>query len=208
MTDESRLGILSYGVGNTGSLTRAFYRAGADARLLTHPHEVSDVRHLVLPGVGSFSAAMHALEAQGWIDALVGFVASGRPMMGICLGMQLLMEEGEEGGFTQGLGLIAGKAEPLPSRQGLKLPHMGWNSIHSLADHAVLSNLRPGVDYYFAHSYVASPRDPDTVVAETMHGKLFPSVIARENVLGIQFHPEKSPPMGHKILRNFLDWLP
>ena len=208
MTDANRVGVLTYGVGNTGSLMRALNRAGADARLLTRPDEVSEMTRLVLPGVGSFSTAMKALDTQGWIEALLIFADSGRPIMGICLGMQLLMESGEEGGFTPGLGLIEGNTEPLPTFRGLKLPHMGWNSIDLVADHSILSNLRPSVDYYFAHSYAVSPRDPDTVVAETTHGKRFPSVIARENVLGTQFHPEKSPPMGHRLLRNFLGWPP
>ena len=208
MTGANLVGVLGYGVGNTGSLMRALNRAGADARLLTGSDEASNMSRLVLPGVGSFSTAMRALDSQGWIEALLIFAASGRPIMGICLGMQLLMEGGEEGGFTQGLGLIAGNTEALLPHRSLKLPHMGWNSIEPVADHPILSSLRHGVDYYFAHSYAVSPRDPDDVVAETIHGRCFPSVIARGNVLGTQFHPEKSPPMGHKILRNFLAWSP
>lgn len=208
MTVSEQVAVVNNGIGNTGSLTRALRRLGADVRLVTSPDEVSDTTRLVLPGVGSFSSTMRVLETQGWVEALLAYAASGRPIMGICLGMQLLMEVGEEGGFTPGLGLIAGTVGPLPAGEGLKLPHMGWNSIEPVTDHAILSSVRSGVDYYFAHSYAVSVQDLDTVVAETHYGRRFPSVIATKNVLGLQFHPEKSPPMGLRVLRNFLEWAP
>ena len=128
--------------------------------------------------------------------------------MGICLGMQLFMGSGTEGEPESGLSYFAGSVELLQRVSGLKLPHMGWNSLSRQDAHPLLEGLRPTADYYFAHSFVVRPEDPDVVVAITQHGQDFASVIARQNVIGFQFHPEKSPPMGSRILRRFLDWHP
>ena len=208
MSFGNSVGVVGYGGGNTGSVARALDRLGADVTLASKPDELGTVSRVVIPGVGSFKNAMLTLRDSGWIELLQTHVNAGKPLAGICLGMQLLMDSGEEGGGHSGLALIAGSVSSMKVNQGDKLPHMGWNDISVSQSHKLLEGVRPGSDYYFAHSYVVRPSDPDAIVATTTYGEQFASIIASDNVVGFQFHPEKSPPMGRVLLANFLKWNP
>ena len=202
------MAVVHFGSGNTGSVERALKRLGADAKVITLPEHLATFSRAVLPGVGSYAKAMVSLRERGWIPMLRAHVESGKPLAGICLGMQLLMQSGAEGGNQEGLGFLLGEARPIRPAPNGKVPHIGWNSITVERDHALLSGIRNSSDYYFAHSWVVNTSDNETIVATTSHGESFPSIVAKDNIVGFQFHPEKSPPMGPLLLRNFLAWRP
>jgi glutamine amidotransferase len=208
LSSGKSVGVVHFGAGNTGSVVRALTRLGADATILSRPEQIAHVSRVIVPGVGSFAKAMVALRDQGWVQMLHAHVDSGRPLAGICLGMQLLMQSGAEGGNEEGLGLIAGEVRPLRPAHGEKVPHIGWNGVVVEYSHTLLDGVRPGADFYFAHSWVVSPCEVGTIVGTTVYGESFPSIVAKDNVVGFQFHPEKSPPMGPTLLRNFLKWSP
>jgi len=201
------IGIVDYGAGNLASVRNAFERLDHDATVVTEPGGLAGVERLILPGVGSFRRAMEMLNSGGWTAPLRDYAAAGRPLMGICLGMQLLFERGEEDGSTAGLGLIAGDVTRLQPAPGFKVPHVGWNSLTQQRPHALLAGLKPQVDFYFVHSYHCVPRHDGDVIAQSDYGGAFVSGVAHDNVAGVQFHPEKSQPMGLKILENFAGWL-
>ena len=202
------MAVVHFGSGNTGSVERALKRLGADAKVITLPEHLATFSRAVLPGVGSYAKAMVSLRERGWIPMLRAHVESGKPLAGICLGMQLLMQSGAEGGNQEGLGFLLGEARPIRPAPHGKVPHIGWNSITVERDHALLAGIRISSDYYFAHSWVVNTSDNETIVATTSHGESFPSIVAKDNIVGFQFHPEKSPPMGPLLLRNFLAWRP
>lgn len=202
------IGIVDYGVGNLASVRNAFDHLGHDARICCEPMALVGTDRLILPGVGSFRAAMESLSRLGWADALRAYAASGRPLLGICLGMQLLFDSGEEHGPTLGLGLVHGsvvRLDPVPPN---KVPHMGWNNLTQTRPHALLRGIKPGVDFYFVHSYHCVPTDANDAVAYCNFGGEFVAGIAKGNVAGLQFHPEKSQPGGMRILDNFAEWEP
>lgn len=200
------VGIVDIGIGNLGSLRHAIHSQGWDSVTVTGPADFDDITHLLLPGVGAFAAAMAGLEETGLIDPIQQFAAEGHPVLGICLGMQLLGEVGTEGGNITGLGLIPGQVRPIASRPGLRLPHMGWNEARQVRAHPVLKGIRNDVDFYFVHSYRFVATDALTVLAETEYGECFPAVIGKGNVIGAQFHPEKSQSNGLRLLDNFCCW--
>lgn len=198
------VGIIDYGVGNLSSIKFAINRLGVDAEIVKDPSNLDLLSHLILPGVGSFAYAMQKIRKKKWDNAILKFVASNKPILGICLGMQLLFEYGEEGGNCSGLGLIAGKVKLMAVSEQLKLPHVGWNQLKFLRSHPIFSNIREGVDFYFTHSYQCIPTDPQVILASCEYGEFFPAVVEFKNIMGMQFHPEKSQPAGLKILKNFL----
>jgi glutamine amidotransferase len=200
------IGIIDYGMGNLASVKNAFEHLGYDTHRCVDASEVNQCERLILPGVGSFRAAMQALQSHGWVEAVHRYVESGRPLLGICLGMQLLFELGEEHGPTAGLGLIPGEVILLKPEPPLKVPHVGWNSLNLLVDHPLLGRIRPEVDLYFVHSYHCVPIDSADVIASCDFGGCFVAAVARRNVAGMQFHPEKSQPSGLRILENFVRW--
>jgi len=200
------IGIIDYGMGNLASVNNAFEYLGFDSVICLKPEEIDNVERVILPGVGSFQAAMHMLSRDKWDQAILEFAKSGRPILGICLGMQLLFDSGDENGPTGGLGLISGGVKHLTPASPNKVPHVGWNSLHIIQDHPLLERYRPGVDLYFVHSYRVLPKSSDHIIAKTDFGGDFVSVVAKDNVVGMQFHPEKSQPYGLKILENFVDW--
>jgi glutamine amidotransferase len=204
----SRIVIIDYGMGNLRSVQKGFERLGFDARVTADPLEVERAGKLVLPGVGAFRDCMHNLREGGFVEPISAHVASGRPFLGICLGLQLLFTESEEFGLHQGLDIVPGRVVRFPEgmRQGreeLKVPHMGWNQIDIRRPAPIFQGVDSGASVYFVHSYYVVPEDPGVVATVTDYGLPFCSAIWRENVMATQFHPEKSQAVGLRILKNF-----
>lgn len=203
--------IIDYGMGNLASVCSAFRHIGAEPVTATSPDDLNEATHVVLPGVGSFAKAMENLNAAGWPAALRAIAAEGKVcLLGICLGMQLLADQGSEHGDTQGLGLVPGTICHLNTRsetqaQSLLIPHVGWNELHvALADDPLLGGIENQTDFYFVHSYFFDAADEAHVVARTPYGFEFPSVVRAGCVWGAQFHPEKSGTAGFALLKNFI----
>jgi glutamine amidotransferase len=194
-----RIAVVDYGVGNMHSICRGIELAGAEAKLTNKPEEIDVADAIVLPGVGAFRSAMEQLEDK--LEVIKEAVSAGKPLLGVCLGMQLLLTRSEEGD-SQGLDLVPGQVLRLP--KGLKVPHMGWNSIELKKEHPIVSGITSGSYVYFVHSYYIRPRDMNVTVATTNYGVEFPSVITWGSIIGTQFHPEKSGKLGLQILRNFV----
>lgn len=200
------IGIVDVGIGNLGSLRQALYNLGWDPVPVSAPSDFSRISHLLLPGVGAFASAMASLNEARLVTPIRQFVAAGGPLLGICLGMQLLATEGTEGGVTPGLGLVSGRIEPINPGSGLRIPHVGWNEVHQKRKHPLLQGIRNDVDFYFVHGYRFVADDDAVVLVETEYGEIFPSMVGYANVVGAQFHPEKSQSNGMKILDNFCSW--
>ena len=206
------LALIDYGAGNLHSVANALKTAGAENVTLTaDPMVVRAADRIVLPGVGAFRACMAALTARdGLVDAMTEAVRGrGVAFLGVCVGMQLLADRGLEFGETPGLGWIGGEVRRLePADPRCKIPHMGWNGLEQGGDHPLLTGLEPGAHMYFTHSFALYPSDPSDVIARVDHGGLFCAAVARGNVAGVQFHPEKSQAAGLRLLANFLEWRP
>ncbi|WP_456432108.1 imidazole glycerol phosphate synthase subunit HisH [Nitratifractor sp.] len=199
------IGVVDYNMGNLGSVLNAFAKVGARAELVRDPDRLRDYDRIQLPGVGAFPDAMEHLRSTGMDAAIREFAASGRPLMGTCLGMQLLFERSEEFGVTQGLGLIPGKVVPFDTERfssPLKVPHMGWNELFVKRRDPIFDGLPEAFYLYFVHSYHAECDDA-FVIGTTLYGYEFPSAVRRDNVYGFQPHPEKSHDNGLRIVENF-----
>jgi glutamine amidotransferase len=195
--------IVDSGICNLGSISRALERAGGTVGVATSDEQIAAADKLVLPGVGSFPAGMAALNERGLADAILQHAAAGKPLLGVCLGMQLLFETGTEYGETRGLGLIPGRVRELQSGAN-PLPHMGWNRIECKQADPLFEDMPEEAYFYFVHSFVCEPADADDVIGETEYGERFCSVVRRGKLWGIQAHPEKSQRCGAKVLENFL----
>jgi len=205
MSAGPRIVVLDYGMGNRRSVQKAFEHVGAPAQITRDPELLAGADGLVVPGVGAFPQGMRNLHELGLDDAVRAAAAAGTPVLGICLGMQLLFERSQELEPTRGLGLIAGEVSPLVSG-GLRLPHIGWNEVSFQRASPLTTGLPPqGCAFYHVHSLAARPADPDDVVATTAYGERFATIVSREAVLGVQFHPEKSSVHGLAMLRNFVE---
>lgn len=199
------IAVVEYGVGNLYSLLSSLKAVGADAVVTDDPARFREARGIILPGVGAFGDAMDALRKRDLVDVLKAEANSGKPFMGICLGMQLLFRESMEFGCHQGLGLLDGRILPLEGQVGdLKVPHMGWNSLHMVKDHPLLKNTREGEYVYYVHSYAGAECE-DSLLASSPYGIHVPGVVGKDNVMGTQFHPEKSGRVGLRILSAFCD---
>ena len=196
--------MIDYGIGNVRSVQKALEHVGADVLLTADPEAIRTAGRLVLPGVGAFGAGMAALRERGLADAIKEAAEQGTPLLGICLGMQLLFEESEELGKHRGLALLPGWVVRFPVNH-LKVPHVGWNQIEHDGEHPLLQGVPSGAYAYFVHSFYCAAADPDDVIASTEYGLRFPAIVGRGNVAGIQFHPEKSQHIGLRILRNFVE---
>ncbi|ATY83966.1 imidazole glycerol phosphate synthase subunit HisH [Kyrpidia spormannii] len=198
------IAVIDYGMGNLHSVAKGFAKVGVEARVTSDPRAVVEADGVVLPGVGAFGDAMFNLRHLGMLDAIRRVVKEGRPLLGICLGMQLLFSESEEHGRHVGLHLIPGKVRRF---QGdFKIPHMGWNDLTiRRPDHPLVDGVKNGDFVYFVHSYYAEPQDPGVVVADTDYHVQVPAIVAKDQVMGMQFHPEKSSDIGLRMLRNFAD---
>lgn len=197
------IGVIDYGMGNLRSVINAMKEIGSPAELFTEADRVMGFDRIILPGVGAFQEAMENLRSMGMVEALNAHVEAGKPLLGICLGMQLICRESSEDGQHEGLGWIDASVAHFPTGEGLKVPHMGWNAIEICHENPVVGGIKSGADVYFVHSYYVDCADKQHEVGSTEHGIRFASVIARENVYGMQFHPEKSQHVGMQLLRNF-----
>lgn len=199
------IGIIDYGRGNLRSVEKALLKLGYATQILENPQELERVDGIILPGVGAFADAMAALEEKGWIQPLLHYAESGRPFLGICLGMQVLFKIGEEHGEHQGLGLLPGRVVKFPV--GRKVPHMGWNTLTQEKPCFLLEGIPDEAYFYFVHSYYALSEDREILAGTSDYGVRFPALLGRDNVWGAQFHPEKSSPWGLKLLENFGRWV-
>jgi glutamine amidotransferase len=200
-----RVGIIDYGLCNIDSIARAIEVCGGSATVTRAPDAIAGFDLLVLPGVGAFGAAMANLTDWGLADAIKERVSAGTPLLGICLGMQLLACSSEEGGVHEGLGLVPGEVVRLETgSQAERIPHMGWNEVDQVRTDPLLKGIDSGTDFYFVHSYHLRCREEADVLARTRYCGGFVSMVRHDNVAGAQFHPEKSWPAGHKLLANFI----
>jgi glutamine amidotransferase len=197
------IAILDYERGNLKSVSKALETIGAAYQVTRDPKVIGNADKLIVPGVGAFKDCMTNLESHGLVEPVKDFIRSGRPYLGICLGMQILMEESEEGGVYPGLGLFKGKVMRFSPDLKLKVPHMGWNSLRKEKDSRLLAGIEDESYVYFVHSYYVAPKDKKLVAAVTDYGLNFTSCIEHENVFAVQFHPEKSQKVGLNLLRNF-----
>jgi glutamine amidotransferase len=193
------IAVLDYGMGNLHSVSRAIARVGGNAMVTGDPSRVAGAAALVIPGVGHFGACVRALAAQRGDEAILTFAASGKPLFGVCVGMQVLFEGSEEDP-EPGLGLFPGRCRRLGG--DVKVPHMGWNTVEWRAAHAYVGGIASGTRFYFVHSY--APEVDGSTVGSTVHGRPFAAVIARENLFATQFHPEKSADAGLAIYAAFV----
>jgi glutamine amidotransferase len=199
----ARVAIIDYGVGNLRSVEKAFAVGECEAVISADESVLRSAEKLVLPGVGAFRACMDALAVRGF-DALVRErVAEGTPLLGVCVGMQMLFEESEEFGHSLGLGFLRGRVRRFP--EPLRVPQVGWNQVEWRKAHALSEGIEGGSFFYFVHSFYCDAEDADVVLGKTEYGERYASVVARGNICGVQFHPEKSQAAGLRLLRNFAE---
>jgi len=211
MTTANKIIIVDYGVGNLHSIQKAVEQFSKNAVISDDAADIESASALILPGVGAFAAGMDGLKIRGLIDPVKKFAASGGPILGICLGAQILLDKGYEFGEHEGLGLISGKVMPFPALEnGEKIPEVGWNGIYpSLAEgwnKTILKDTPNNANAYFVHSYILVPSLAENILANSKYGGLeFCSAVRKGNIYGTQFHPEKSGEVGLKIIKNFIN---
>ena len=220
------IALIDYGISNLRSVQKAFEHLNTEVTLVDTPDRLAQAERLILPGVGAFPAGMQGLQERGLIEPIKQAARDGKPLIGICLGMQLLFESSDELGETTGLGLLPGRVTKIQAANGwlqeaasavgnptearrnphspLKIPHMGWNQLDLVSDHPLVRDLVPGSYAYFVHSYAVYPDQREIVLATTDYGGPLASIVGRGNVCGLQFHPEKSQAVGLRLLSNFL----
>lgn len=200
--------IIDYGIGNLRSIEKAFEHVGADVQRTDDPESVADASRLVLPGVGAFGACIREIRRRDLERPILDAIAAETPLLGVCVGMQLLFEEGHEKGVHEGLGVLPGHVRHFHEVSGenspsLTVPHMGWNTIEPTRSSALLDDLGDSAHVYFVHSFHALSENEHDVLATTTYGHSFPSVVQRDHIFGMQFHPEKSQDVGLRLLENF-----
>lgn len=200
------IGILDLEMGNLRSVFNAIYTLGFDVDIVKDISQFDQVSHLVIPGVGSYHKAVQHLDGKDLRTPIYKFAEDGKPILGICLGMHLLSEYGDEGGRSQGFGLIPGRVTKLSTNSVFPIPHVGWNSINFKQYHPVFEGIKDGIDCYFVHSYHFVCDKQTDIYATTDYGEVFFSVIGEKNIIGFQFHPEKSQASGLKLIENFCNW--
>jgi len=195
--------IVDYGMGNLRSVQKAFERLSVPAAICTRPDDLEGCQKMVLPGVGAFRDAIAELRRQEFVEPIRRHISRERPFLGICLGLQLLADVSYEDGTWEGLGVVPGEVVRFRENSGLKVPHMGWNSIARSRECPLLADIPDGAYFYFVHSYFVVPRDESVVVGRTEYGETFTAVLERGRTFATQFHPEKSQQFGLKLLENF-----
>ncbi|HEY5585804.1 MAG TPA: imidazole glycerol phosphate synthase subunit HisH [Ruminiclostridium sp.] len=202
------IAIIDYGVGNLASVNKALSFIGYDSKITSDHREILKADRVVLPGVGAFADAMNSLEKNNMISVINQVAANGTPLLGICLGMQLMFDYSTEGGEkVKGLSLLKGSITQFPLDMGLKVPHMGWNNLHIKQDNGIFKGIQENSYVYFVHSYFLTAEDPNEVSATCQYGIEFDAAFYKGNIMGTQFHPEKSGDVGLNILRNFANYV-
>ncbi|HOP77506.1 MAG: imidazole glycerol phosphate synthase subunit HisH [Thermogutta sp.] len=201
--EQSDVTIVDYGMGNLRSVQKAFERLGLRAEITDVPDRILIAERLVVPGVGAFGDAIQELERRGLVKPIMKFIESGRPFLGICLGLQLLFEKSYENGVHKGLGLLRGDVVRFELPSEFSIPHMGWNQVRQECPTPLMRDIPDESYFYFVHSYYVVPTDPEVVAGTTDYGVRFCSMIRQDNVFATQFHPEKSQSLGLQLLRNF-----
>lgn len=199
------IAVIDYGAGNLKSVKNALDQLGAANMRASTSKEILLADAVILPGVGEFGTAMAELERRGIKEAVIEAANGGRPLLGICLGMQLLFEAGEESPGAKGLGILPGRVPRFPAEMGLKIPHMGWNSVMPIKENRLLDGLPKGSYMYFVHSFYVKAAERADVSAISEYGLIFDAAVERGNIFGCQFHPEKSGAAGLVILKNFIE---
>lgn len=194
--------IIDYGAGNLRSVARVVATVGGEPIITHDAATVATAERLILPGVGAAADTMRNLKERALVQPIKDYIASGRPFLGVCMGLQVLFALSEEGGQHECLGVLPGRVVRLPD--GLKVPHMGWNQVRRVKPHPIFDDIADDANFYFVHSYYAAPEEPSIVVGEVEYGVRFAAVVARDNVVATQFHPEKSGETGLRIYANFL----
>jgi len=200
------IAILDLGAGNLLSVFNSLNSMGINSKIIPHSELNEKFTHLIIPGVGSFGHAMKKVNIKIVKKKILEFYKSERPILGICLGMQLMADYGEEGDGAEGFGLISGKAIKIPRKNNLILPHVGWNTVKFVRKHPIFENIKSEIDCYFVHTYYFQAEERNNIFGETQYGINFTSVIGQKNLIGFQFHPEKSHKNGLKLLENFYTW--
>jgi len=196
------IAIIDYGAGNLRSVVNAVMKLGYQPNITSNPAEVMKAKAVILPGVGAAGSTVNSLKRLGLAEPISRYIASGRPFLGVCIGLQVLFSGTDEGGGHECLGIIPGRVKKLPS--GLKIPHMGWNQVKYSFRHPVFEGIPDETNFYFVHSYYVEPDDKSLVAGKTEYSIPFCSVVARDNLVATQFHPEKSGEPGLKMYDNFL----
>jgi glutamine amidotransferase len=204
------IGIVRCGTGNIGSVISALSYLGAEVLVVETPEQLADCDRVVLPGVGAFREAMLRLEENRLAQTLQNYALDlKKPILGICLGMQVMAELGLEGGETRGLGWFKATVRRIqPQNSSERIPHVGWNEIRIRCPHKLLQGIPNFADFYFVHSFTMAPSDESCVVADCKYADGVTAIVARDNIVGVQFHPEKSQEYGLRMIENFLDWNP
>jgi glutamine amidotransferase len=198
------IAVIDYGAGNLQSVIKAFRYIGCDVRVTADKDELKSASAAVLPGVGAFGDSMRCLKNSGMVNPALDFIESGKPFLGICLGLQLLFEGSEESPGVSGLGVLKGKITRIPAETGLKIPHIGWNSLNIKKREGLFKNLEPNPYVYFVHSYYLKADDPQVVSSTTEYGVQIDASVQKGNLFATQFHPEKSGKTGLQMLKNFV----
>lgn len=197
------IAIIDYGVGNLRSVEKAFTSQGIEAVVTSDEKVLRSADKLVLPGVGAFKACMDGLKAHGFDELVLEAARAGTPIIGLCVGLQMMFEEGHEFGVHKGLGLMPGRVVKFPEK--LRVPHIGWNQVEFKRNHRIFDDLPSQTFFYFVHSFYVESADAGCVLGETDYGMRYASICGRDNIVGVQFHPEKSQAAGLKLLKNFAE---
>lgn len=200
------IAIIDYGMGNLRSVSKAFEAVGHQAVVTRDARVIGNASHVVLPGVGAFGDCMANIEQYGLVEPIRAAIQSGKPFLGICLGLQVLFSESEEFGLHKGLDIIPGKVRRFVAGPTLKVPHIGWNQVHLQRTCPLFDGVTDGAEWYFVHSYFVDPSDQHVVAATTTYGSSFVSSVWKDNVVACQFHPEKSQVVGLQLIKNFGAW--
>lgn len=202
---KKRVIILDYGAGNLRSVARAVEHLGFRPDVSEDPRALDDADAVIMPGVGAAADTMRNLEEHNFSDPLRKYIKSGRPFLGVCMGLQALLTVSEEGGEHKCLDIVEGRVRRFERKGDMKIPHMGWNAVEQVREHPVFDGIPDGSFFYFVHGYYPDPEDESIVIGRTDYGGPFASVIARDNLIATQFHPEKSGKVGLRLYRNFLE---